>query len=720
MDSSPQMKNDDAEDCTNTSMYLSCNEESALSSFAFQTLETTLEDPQLYGESMGSDQYLSETLEPLNQSFFLPIKTVKDVDIAPVTPLRPLAENLRLKNSWFALSSTPSKEQLLKTVDVTRGSDANRCMDLCLAFQDMHKNKLSNRALSLLNTENKENVLPEIEDRSSISSSAATTIIEENPLQISAAEVKTMADTKEEIQAARDGDTAGYESLREKKVEYEAKVDETPQDKGVKYEELTAASLKDDGKRVKVSASPLDVIKTTDGDSLVKNLDTKVEAKRSSDKMKPSAIAYDKNLQSKKPSKILPPGQIYQNKLNIPDKRDVTLDPEVDVCNLINKMLRMSDNQQKKTVKAADGATKKINEKPHMPSIAGEKRRVSFSQHMSIEVKTTLNNPARKLARKSILGGATQQPRRSIMPTKSGDVTQFVKSVGTTRKNMLPRAANTIDKATAAKIFPPKKEKLNKLESSTKHSKVEVMSDSKTTVLSARANTKPKATFVCKVCKEKFLAKSLLDAHKRSHEPDINPPTCLKRPSMVPTKTGGSIFGAENKCKYCDKKFALLRTLKIHLLKNCPKIPPVDRRKLQLTEMDHVEKAQLPIFHSKQHSNASSSNATPRAFCNFNIGRQTFRSRIRPIPDTKNVDKKTVVPGEEMMAPPCKSNLRQIKQKTPHSGVYCTPNKLISCHSCNEVFKNVLDYTNHNLSAHGNSSLKKLLDVEAGALFEED
>uniref|UniRef100_A0A1B0A908 C2H2-type domain-containing protein n=1 Tax=Glossina pallidipes TaxID=7398 RepID=A0A1B0A908_GLOPL len=701
MDSSPQMKNDDAENCTNTSMYLSCNEESALSSFAFQTLETTLEDPQLYGESMGSDQFLNKTLEPLNQSSFLPVKTVKDVDIAPVTPLRPLAENIRMKKSWFALSSTPSKEQLLKTVDVTRGSDANRCMDLCLAFQDMHKNKLSNRSLSLFNTENKENVLPEIEDGSSASSSAATTIIEANPLQISAAEVKTMADTKEEIQVARD----------EKKLEYEAKVDETPQDKGVKCEELTAARLEDEGKRVEVSASPLDVIKTTDGDSLVKNVDTKVEAKRSSDKMKPSAVAYDTNLQSKKPSKILPPGQIYQNKLNIPDKRDVTLDPDVDVCNLINKMLRVCDKQQKKTVKAADGATKKINEKPPMPSIAGEKRRVSFSQHMSIVVKTTLNSPARKLARKSILGGATQQPRRSIMPTKS---------VGTTRKSMLPRAANTIDKATAAKIFPPKKEKLNKLESSTKHSKVGVMSDPKTTVLSARANTKPEATFVCGVCKEKFLIKSLLDAHKRSHEPDINPPTCLKRHSMVPTKTGGSIFGAENKCKYCDKKFALLRTLNIHLLQNCAKIPPVDKRKLQLTEMDHVEKAQLPIFHSKQQSNASSSNATPRASCNFNIGRRTLRSPIRRIPDTKNVDKKTIVPGEEMMAPPCKSNLPQIKQKTPHSGVYCTPNKLIPCHSCNEVFKNILDYTNHNLSVHGNSSLRKLLDVKAGALFKED
>uniref|UniRef100_A0A1A9UJZ2 C2H2-type domain-containing protein n=1 Tax=Glossina austeni TaxID=7395 RepID=A0A1A9UJZ2_GLOAU len=720
MNSSPQMKNEDAEDCTNTSMYLSCNEESTLSSFAFQTLETTLEDPQLYDESMESDQYLNKTLEPLNQLPFLPIKTVKDVDIAPVTPLRPLAENLQLKNSWLALSSTPSQEQLLKTVDVTRGSEPNRCMDLRLAFQDMHKNKLSNRALSSLNTEDKENVLPEIDNGSSASSSAATTIIEENPLQISAAEVKTMPDTKEEIQVAKDGDTAGYEkgyeSLSEKKLEYE----ERPEDKGMKYEELTGEGSKDDGKRLEVSASPLDVIKTTDGDSLVKNVDTKVEAKRNSDKMKPSAIAHSTNLPSKKPSKILPPGQIYQNKLKIPDKQDVTLDPEVDVCKLINKMLRMSDKQQKKTVKAADGAMKKINEKP-MPSIAGEKRRVSFSQHMSIVVKTTLNSPARKLARKSILGGTTHQPRRSIMPTKSGDVTQLAKTIGTTRKSMLPRAAKTIDKAMAAKIFPPKKEKLNKLESSTKHSKVEVMTNSKTTVLSAPANTKPEATFVCRVCNEKFLIKSLLDAHKRSHEPDINPPTCLKRPSMVPTKTGGSIFGCENKCKYCDKKFALLRALHIHLLQNCPKIPPVDKRKLELTEMDHVEKAQLPnVFHSKQHSNASSSNATPRASCNFNTGRRTFRSPTRPIPHTKNVNRKTIVPGEEMMAPPCKSNLPQIKQKTAHSGVYCTPNKLISCHSCNEVFKNILDYTNHNLSAHGNSSLRKLPDVKAGALFKED
>ncbi|KAI9590119.1 uncharacterized protein LOC119642815 [Glossina fuscipes] len=424
MDSSPQMENEGAEDCTSTT-----------SSLAFPTLEDS--------QSMRSD--LNKMLEPVNQ---LPIKTVKDVDIA------------------------------------------NRC----------------NRALSSPNTEDKENIFLEIGDGSSTSLSV---------------------------------------------------------DKGMKYKKLTGEGLKDDGKRLEVSAPPLDLINATNDNSLVKKLVVDAKVKSEPDKMKPTVVIRNMYLPTKKFAKILPSGQIYKKKVKIPDKQDVILDPEVEVCHLVKKMLQISARLQRKT--ATTGSLKKINKKSPIPSIAGEKRRVSFSQHMSIVVKTTLNSVEQKSARKRVLGAATQQQQRIIIrPTKSGEVKQFAKNVGTTRKSMLPRAANATDKAPAAQIFPSKKAKLSKLES-LKHSKVRVMSDSKT----APAYTKPEGIFVCKGCNQKFRIKSLLDGHKRLHELDTNPPKCIKR------------FGSENKCEYCDKKFALLGTLTMHLLRYCEKIPALKKRKLQ-------------------------------------------------------------------------------------------------------------------------------------------
>uniref|UniRef100_A0A1B0AQK0 C2H2-type domain-containing protein n=1 Tax=Glossina palpalis gambiensis TaxID=67801 RepID=A0A1B0AQK0_9MUSC len=478
MDSSPQMENEGAEDCTSTSIYLSCKEDSTTSSLPFPTLEDSQSD-------------LNKMLEPVNQ---LPIKTGKDVDIA------------------------------------------NRC----------------NRALSSPNTEDKENVFPEIGDGSSTSLSA---------------------------------------------------------DKGMKYKKLTGEGLKDDGKKLEVNASPLDLINATNDNLLVKKLVVDAKVKSEPDKMKPTAVIRNAYLPTKKFAKKLPSGQKYKKKVKILDKQDVTLDPEVEVGHLVEKMSQISVRLQRKT--ATTGSFKKINKKSPIPSKAGEKRRVSFSQHMSIVMKTTLNTVARKSARKRVLGAATQQQQRIIIrSTKSGEVKQFAKNVGTTRKNMLPRAANATDKAPAAQIFPSKKPKLSKLES-LKHSKVGDMSDSKT----APANTKPEGKFVCKTCNQRFRVKSLLAAHKRLHELDTNPPKCIKR------------FGSENKCEYCDKKFALLGTLTMHLLRYCEKIPLLEKRKLH-------------VFLSKQHSDASSSNATPSASCTFNIGHRTFRSPIRPTPDKKNVIKK--------------------------------------------------------------------------------
>ncbi|KAM8702922.1 hypothetical protein ACLKA7_005291 [Drosophila subpalustris] len=48
-------------------------------------------------------------------------------------------------------------------------------------------------------------------------------------------------------------------------------------------------------------------------------------------------------------------------------------------------------------------------------------------------------------------------------------------------------------------------------------------------------------------------------------------------------------------CNVCDKKLALKRAPRIHIIQNCEKISPAEKRKLQYTKLNHVENVQLPV-----------------------------------------------------------------------------------------------------------------------------
>lgn len=63
------------------------------------------------------------------------------------------------------------------------------------------------------------------------------------------------------------------------------------------------------------------------------------------------------------------------------------------------------------------------------------------------------------------------------------------------------------------------------------------------------------------------------------------------------------------------------------------------------------------------------------------------------------MDAVTVEVSNQMVPP--HTSVQKIKKNTAHAGVYRTPSKTVPCHLCKLTFKSILDYTNHNLTAHG-------------------
>ncbi|XP_068156315.1 uncharacterized protein [Drosophila tropicalis] len=135
----------------------------------------------------------------------------------------------------------------------------------------------------------------------------------------------------------------------------------------------------------------------------------------------------------------------------------------------------------------------------------------------------------------------------------------------------------------------------------------------------------------------------------------------------------------KNRCKYCDKNFALERALHIHLMQNCDKIPPSEKRKLQFTELNHVRKAELPKLGAATQQAARPNIKTP----------------------TVPVGKASSSSGSHQMAPP---SAKKVPKNVAHAGVCRTPTKSVLCHTCKQSFRSVLDYTNHCLTKHSKSN----------------
>ncbi|KAH8288482.1 hypothetical protein KR054_003223, partial [Drosophila jambulina] len=307
-----------------------------------------------------------------------------------------------------------------------------------------------------------------------------------------------------------------------------------------------------------------------------------------------------------------------------------------EVSELIAKILKMT------TMESSTVSTSKVEagKRQSMTSLYSaplpRPRRSYLPTRMSVVVKTTLNSPARKR-------------RISCLPVSRRSVT----AAGPSRK--LDAATNTSGQKIAPVLPKPP------------------------------AKSSP-VIFNCKTCEATFRVKSLLTVHERMHSLAENGPKAVKRLASAPT-TGPS--GSQNRCKYCDKNFALERALHIHLMEKCDKIPPGEKRKLRYTELNHVKKAQLPKI-------AVSTSANPP----------------KPQPRMSTVPTKAFSNGAQLMAPP---SVRKVSKNVAHLGVYRTPTKSVPCHLCKQSFKSILEFTTHSLKAHGKGPMQKDTDGEDDA-----
>lgn len=588
------------------SMYFSFN-----STTACKTAENTNNDTSMGIDIVDEDdcdqnntleagvQQVDDSNEPVEQ-----IQTIKKLSIGTsgISPPKSIAKNI-LK-AYKALSSTPTKAQLMRSVDVNRGS-APVTVDVCdlgVAFLDAPQESINSIVLS----EDKENQPQESQEiYSETSSEIVVSVIE-----------KTHVDEEKPIK--------------------------------------------------KVGFSNLPILKNS-GNFNIRGGTPKVP-RRSMPRCEP-------DLTKNRPSRIIP-----SKKIPTLTTKSSDVNPD-EIPKMLNSILKIS--------KGLPSHRKSLGGNQENPfNLLGKATRMSI-------VKTTLNSPARKVSRKSMVAsvqvgknlrhsilphqkGPSATARRSVMPLGNRksllptNVSPKKRSLLTTsRKSMIPAIASSSSSSTSSNITSRKSVAALKVSTSAGEP------NKKTALMKPPSNLKE--DLICTVCSRKFLVLSLFESHKKSH---IIPST-----STSSASSNKQIFSAgnDNKCRYCDKKFAISKALYNHLIEKCPKIPPGDKKKLLFPSIPKpTTTSTQSILPPKSMSDFSS--------CDSLSSNNTQSSRNQP----SSVKKNTV----ETTAP---SSSSKLKKKLAHSGVYCTPNKQIVCHVCKANFNNILAFTEHKLT-HSNSN----------------
>uniref|UniRef100_A0A1A9UFE9 C2H2-type domain-containing protein n=1 Tax=Glossina austeni TaxID=7395 RepID=A0A1A9UFE9_GLOAU len=349
-----------------------------------------------------------------------------------------------------------------------------------------------------------------------------------------------------------------------------------------------------------------------------------------------------------------------------------------EVSKLVNEMFQESYLPRVTEKQEEIGKLKTFDDNVDQGLIQSELDGEGFMQRLTSIGLITLNSPAKKMSRMAKANGAAPRQQYNGMT---------IKSTGTTLK-----VKRKTENGQSVSSEAPKTEKIP-TKTATEYLSCQVSNKRKFKPFCGPTHTKPEANFVCQICKGKFRIKSLLQAHKLSHQFD-RATAFVKRSSPLTLPLS---LPSPNQCEYCERKFALRRTLETHLLQYCLKIPPPDKRRLKLAKQNDERTQPSNVFFNKQRSNSASIPVVSRVPRNVKSPRVAFKTTTEFLADNKHVNKQ----GMRLDAPFDKTI---VPEADDFSTTFNASRKLLSCYLCDKTFQNAADYTAHSLSAHNNST----------------
>lgn len=325
--------------------------------------------------------------------------------------------------------------------------------------------------------------------------------------------------------------------------------------------------------------------------------------------------------------------------------------------------------QQTEAVKpmASDKLTSQVMNKPH--------NRISVSnfsrpktQYVSTKISATVTNATQTTVSKTttIVSKQTCVSISKVIPTSN------VSSLPIIAPNVSSSGASFTTHASVPKIV--------NLENSKKESidKIELNS-----LLSNQDNTDSAIvkSFKCEPCKQTFAKEILYKIHLSNFHKTL--PTIKKMPPPTTAL----------KCKYCDRCFGLQFALDKHLMENCAKISPVERKRLiEVAEQQKIAKSKTQNGNKKSHKSHVFNLNSNKIFNSVNLDGVSIDATNSGV-GGKCID---ACDGEAN-----NSNIFKIPTvHLGHSGIYRTPTKSIPCKICNTIFFNAVEYAQHCVDAH--------------------
>lgn len=324
---------------------------------------------------------------------------------------------------------------------------------------------------------------------------------------------------------------------------------------------------------------------------------------------------------------------------------------------------------------------------------------------------TAIPKPAEKdlLKRKSVVPAAVV--RKSMIPAKMvrqsiNPNTNFANQkvpVKVPARTTLVSSSNALRKRSIApnidKIEPlPKRKSVvpTNIKSMTENDGK--LSRTRPATTAATVPFKKPETFSCDTCQHTFRLKTSLESHRKlAHQNPTNSP----KQEGSNKKSDDSLA---TKCRHCAKEFVSSRILSNHILTNCLKIPPLEKRKLLIQEENHRAATAKPTGETTRPNRSHLIRPSTVAAV-----RQNLLAVVRDkVPNTsvdgESSDTSTTSSIKNSTANNIASKRRTAtgavrKRTTCATGISRTPKKEVKCHFCNRRFLNTVEYALH-VEAH--------------------